>query len=160
MDALNDVQIKLEQAKKDVQKTVLNFSLAYRDLIIIFTFSSLDIEVPIHSQQISTIDGMGWDKQFAEFGAQFISTSNFSPKIPRVTCHKCHEPGHVCKDCQQYKCCFCNHYKPRHSLYQCPYNQNGPVYTGSPDDESYDDNNGLYGNENSSFEVNNWYFNS
>jgi hypothetical protein len=126
-DTLDGAQMKLEQAKEDVRKTVLDFPLAYRGLIqekkhvfdnlkyqgiekkaaevfhdhardeeetkqrrkqhkqsdashlpsyphnphrpvVISTSSSLGIEVLIHPQT-SIIDGMGWDKQFAEFRA-------------------------------------------------------------------------------------------
>jgi hypothetical protein len=114
--------------------------------VVISTSSSSGIEVPIHPQT-STIDGMGWDKQFAEFGARFIQAPNLSPEAPRITCHECRKPGHVRKDCSQYRCRFCNHYKPSHSPYHCPYNEDGPAYTGPPpDDEPYGDDEGLYGN--------------
>lgn len=113
--------------------------------IAISSSSSSGIEVPIRSRPTPTIDSQGWDRQFATVGARFIPAPNLSPEVTRTTCHQCQKSGHVRKDCEQYKCRFCNRHKPNHSPYHCPYNQDGPKYEGPPDDEPYGDDDGLYG---------------
>ena len=114
--------------------------------VIISSESSSGIEVPIHSQHTPTIDDSSWDHQFATVGARFIPAPNLSPETPRVVCHEFHTPGHVHKDCQLYKCRFCNRHKHQHSPYHCPHNHDGPDYMGLPqDDTPYGDDDGLYG---------------
>jgi len=205
-DALDNAQLKLEQAKEDIWKTVHDFPLAYWGIIwekkrvfnnlksqgveekaaaffresiheeeeakekkkkqrkrsgtshlpsythnphrpiVISSESSSGIEVPIRSWQTQTIDSPNLDHQFATVGARFIPAPNLSPETSHIICHKCHNPGHVRKDCGQYKCRFCNRFKPNHSPYHCPYNPDGPFYEGPDDDEPYRDDDGLYGN--------------
>ena len=205
-DALDGAQLKLEQAKEDVRKTIHDFPFAYRGIIrekkrvfdnlkyqgiekkaaaffresaqgdedvkqrklkkqrkrlgtshlpsyprdpkgpiVISSESSSGIEVPIRFQQTPTIDSPNWNRQFAAVGARFIPAQNLTPQVPRIVCYECNSTGHVRKDCGQYKCCFCNRFKPNHSPYHCPYNQDGPAYEGPPDDEPYGDEDGLYG---------------
>jgi len=113
--------------------------------VVISTSSSSGIEVPIRPHHTPAINSPEWDCQFATVGARFIPAPNLSPNTSRIICHECHNPGHVHKDCEQYKCRFCNRLKPNHSPYHCPYNQDGPKYEGPPDDEPYGDEDGLYG---------------
>ena len=139
-------QKKRKQHKHSGTSHIPRYPVNPQNPIVVTSGSSSGIEVPICSRQTPTIDSPNWDRQFATVGARFIPAPNLSPKTTRIVCHECHNPGHIHKDCGQYKCRFCNRYKPNHSPYHCPYNQDGPYYEGPDDDEPFGDDDGLYGN--------------